>query len=325
MDNNSLDETQPNHLEIDIEVKPEKKKRGRKPKIVENKPESKRDGKSKQEKEKDKDEKKIKIPRKRGRKPKIEKIMNEPKEMESVSNIILHLPINFNKKTNNPNAFENTQSFYEIQNNLKKMDKNIESTVNLNDYIKERNEIYNQNNIIFLRYNESNKKNEWPKSTNYDCLWDSYPFSNIPFGIPIKKNKNVVHMFGNFCSPECAAAYCFTMNDNIWEKYSLLNDIYGKNKPIRIANSKLLLKKFGGIYTIDEFRSLNINNSKIYKVCLPPILSLIPTLEETNIDINDTLYFEKNELKKINKFKLQRTKQVNDTNSLENIMNLKYL
>ena len=44
-----------------------------------------------------------------------------------------------------------------------------------------------------------------------------------------------------------------------------------------------------------------------------------------NIDINDTLYFEKNELKKINKFKLQRTKQVNDTNSLENIMNLKYL
>ena len=132
-------------------------------------------------------------------------------------------------------------------------------------------------------------------------------------------------MFGNFCSPECAAAHCFTMNDNVWEKYSLLNDIYGNNKPVRIANSKLLLKKFGGIYTINEFRSLNINNSKIYKLCLPPILSLIPTLEETNIDINDNIYFEKNELKKINKYKLQRNRRTNDTNSLENIMNLKYL
>ena len=132
-------------------------------------------------------------------------------------------------------------------------------------------------------------------------------------------------MFGNFCSPECAAAYCFTMNDNVWEKYSLLNEIYGKNKPVRIANSKLLLKKFGGIYNIDEFRSLNINNSKMYKLCLPPILSLIPTLEETNIDINDAIYFETSDLKKINKLKLQRNKQTNDTNSLENIMNLKYV
>ena len=65
-----------------------------------------------------------------------------------------------------------------------------------------------------------------PKSTNYDCLWDSYPFDNTPFGIPIKKNNNIVHMFGNFCSPECAAAYCFTINDNVWEKYSLINDIF---------------------------------------------------------------------------------------------------
>ena len=322
MDSNSLDDNQ-------LNVKPGKK-RGRKPKIVDTKTESKRDGKSKQQEAKetqkeDKETQKEKIPRKRGRKPKIEKIMNEPTEMESISNIILHLPINFDKTTENPNAYENTASFYEIQNSLKKIEKNSESTINLNEYIKERDEIYNQNNIIFLKYDESNKKKKWPKSTDYDCLWDSHPFKNIPFGIPIKKTNNVVHMFGNFCSPECAAAHCFTMNDNVWEKYSLLNDIYGNNKPVRIANSKLLLKKFGGIYTINEFRSLNINNSKIYKLCLPPILSLIPTLEETNIDINDNIYFEKNELKKINKYKLQRNRPTNDTNSLENIMNLKYL
>jgi len=276
-------------------------------------------------KDKKKKKKKEKIPRKRGRKPKIEKLINETTEIDTMTNVILHLPINFNKTPNNPNGFENSASFYEIQNNFKKIEKNTNSCINFNDYIKERDEIYNHNNIIFLRYNESNKKKKWPKSTDYDCLWDSHPFTTIPFGIPIKKTNGVVHMFGNFCSPECAAAHCFTMNDNVWEKYSLLNEIYGNNKPIRVANSKLLLKKFGGIYTIDEFRTLNINNSKMYKLCLPPVLSLIPTLEETNIDINDNIYFEKNELKKINKYKLQRNKPTNDTNSLENIMNLKYV
>ena len=155
MDSNSLDDNQ-------LNVKPGKK-RGRKPKIVDTKTESKRDGKSKQQEAKetqkeDKETQKEKIPRKRGRKPKIEKIMNEPTEMESISNIILHLPINFDKTTENPNAYENTASFYEIQNSLKKIEKNSESTINLNEYIKERDEIYNQNNIIFLKYDESNKK-----------------------------------------------------------------------------------------------------------------------------------------------------------------------
>ena len=55
-------------------------------------------------------------------------------------------------------------------------------------------------------------------------------------------------MYGNFCSPECAAAYNFSMNDeNIWDRYSLLNEIYSCNKPIKIANSKLLLKNLGNI------------------------------------------------------------------------------
>ena len=96
------------------------------------------------------------------------------------------------------------------------------------------------------------------------CMWDSYPFTNEPVGIPVKKKNNVLYMFGNFCSPENAAAYNFSMNDeNVWERYSLLNEIYGDGKPINIANSKLLLKKYGGIYDIDEYRSMNIDKKYI--------------------------------------------------------------
>ena len=303
------------------------KKRGRKPKVkelIDGEMKTEKVLKKRGRKSKPKNEVLEKIPKKRGRKPKISNITTDHKEMEPVNNVILHLPINFNDNIENtPEPFDDSHLFSEVKANSKiiKEIKNNDLSNNLEKYIKEREEVYNQNNFIFLQYIESNKKNEWPKHTNYDCLWDSHPFDNIPFGIPIKKENNILYLFGNFCSPECAAAYCFSLNDNIWERYSLLNEIYGNNGPIRIANSKLLLKNFGGIYSIEEFRMLNINNCKKYKICLPPVLSLIPTLEETNIDINDNLILDKANMKKNNKYKLKRTKPINSKNSLENIMN----
>ena len=307
------------------------KKRGRKPKIKE--PEIikekilKKRGRKSKPKDLNLETDLQKTPKKRGRKPKINNINTEHTEMEPLKNVILHLPINFTENIENtPKPFDESNLFSEIKiNNSIKSVKNNDIHGNLEKYIKEREEVYNQNNLIFLQYIENNKKLEWPKHTNYNCLWDSFPFDNMPFGIPIKKENNILYLFGNFCSPECAAAYCFSSNDNIWERYSLLNEIYGINGPVKIANSKLLLKNFGGIYTIDEYRLLNINNCKKYKICLPPILSLIPTLEETNIDINDNLIFDKSDIKKNNKYKLKRSKPNNSKNSLETIMDLKYL
>ena len=39
-------------------------------------------------------------------------------------------------------------------------------------------------------------------------------------------------MFGNFCSPECAAGYNFSefKNNEVWEQYSLLNMLYKDKK-----------------------------------------------------------------------------------------------
>jgi hypothetical protein len=265
----------------------------------------------------------IKVHKKRGRKPKLNKIQLENKNADNISNIILHLPINDNLTNLQPQAYDNVNVYKEFKQNP---EKNIEDTnIDFNKYIKYREEIFNNKNILFYEFIYSNKKNKWPTKTNIDCLWDCHPFTNMPFGIPIKKENNKTYLFGNFCSPECAAAYCFDKNDNIWDKYSLLNELYSIDKPIKIANSKLLLKKFGGIYNIDEYRSLNINNSKTYSICLPPIISSIPTLEETIIDINEDMMITKNSVKKINKYKLKRSKPFNDKNTLENIMNLKYL
>ena len=180
-----------------------------------------------------------------------------------------------------------------------------------------------------LEYSNCNKKKVWPSKTNINCFWDGHPFKNMPFGLPIKKMGNTVHMFGNFCSPECAAAYNFSLNDSDqWERYSLINELYSKdaNKCIKISPSKFLLNEYGGVFSINEFRKNNINN-KDYKICLPPVVSQIPTLQEVEYNLNgDIIPLNKNKiLHANNEFRLKREKPILDNNTLDNIMNLKYL
>ena len=188
---------------------------------------------------------------------------------------------------------------------------------------------------IFLEYKDSNKTKKWPSKTNIDCLWDCHPFDTQPYGLPMKRDKNVFYMFGNFCSPQCAAAYNFDCNDDsdeIWERYSLLNCLYGKQedtKAIKIALPKLILNKFGGKLNINEYRKCNRDFSKSYKLVMPPMISLIPSLEEVNIDVNQGtgLGLNKEKSRKIDEeFKLRRSKPLPDYhNTLENCMSLKYL
>ena len=69
------------------------------------------------------------------------------------------------------------------------------------------------------------------------CFWCSENFDSMPVGIPMKKVDNTYYMYGNFCSPECAAAYIFDnkmFTNDCWEKYSLLNLIYGNTESIKL-------------------------------------------------------------------------------------------
>ena len=141
-------------------------------------------------------------------------------------------------------------------------------------------------------------------------------------------------MYGNFCSPECSAAYIFDnkkyMND-CWEKYSMLNMIYGGTEPIKVAPSKICLKKFGGRLTITEFRNICTKLNKSYKVLLPPMISVLPMIEEINLndDSNniDMFLLNKEQINKANEeYRLRRNKPLPDSkNTLESCMNLKLL
>ena len=326
-----------------------KKKRGRKPKSklatdppppIE-KPVPKKRGR-KPKKKTDQEIEVPKLPKKRGRKPK-EVIATVQDNTIKEEPIILHLPLK-NINTNEiiiPKPFIDLDKFNSKYKNLESKDEitsNIETSINeineisvVNKYNKlcsEYSNVIERDKVfpIFLEFNEHNKKKVWPDQTNIDCLWCCHSFDNFPFGIPIKHYEDTFYMFGNFCSAECSAAYNF---DNIntcesYERYSLINYLYSNNKNIKLAAPRLSLKKFGGQLSINEFRKNNNICNKNYKLLLPPMISLIPLIEEVNliddnINMNDNLFDIDN-----NELKLKRSKPLPDTyNTLENCMNLK--
>ena len=323
-----------------------KKKRGPKPKTEtvdnEKKVPKKRGRKPKSETLKASIDIPPKLPKKRGRKPK-EVIANVKKHIVKDEPIILHLPIKTSQINDIyiPKPFIDMDKFNSKYKDLDNLDnddtQNLETSIievnvinKFNELCSEYSNVIDRDKVfpIFLDFIEHNKKKKWPNSTNIDCLWCCHEFDSFPFGIPIKKYKDTFYMFGNFCSAECAASYNFDNNDSCesYERYSLINYLYSNDKEIKVAGPRLSLKKFGGQLSIKEFRKNNNIYSKQYKLLLPPMISLIPLVEEVNlidnkisIDNNDNLFnIDDSELK------LKRTKPLPDSfNTLENCMNLK--
>ena len=127
------------------------------------------------------------------------------------------------------------------------------------------------------------------------CWWCTYEFDTLPCFIPEKYDDGKYYVFGCFCSFNCAASYNINTNDyKIWERYSLLKKLYNKihntNEDISLAPDRETLKKFGGPLTIDEFRKNNNICEKEYRFIMPPMVSIIPLIEET---FKDNVKFRK--------------------------------
>ena len=312
------------------------KKRGRKPKAIKEEP--------------------PKIPKKRGRKPKLNNVeynLTQNKKIED--NIILHLPLvnidnndkiahklQYDPKINIPQPNDNLNTNYKmLDNNCKFDENNFLENLNIKYEVNKSNKelqsqlpikSQNVNKYVETKYNLNHTKN-----TNYEnlnkrklyCFWDSHSFEGQIYGLPIKRENGEIYIFGTFCCPECVAAYNFNvLNDhNVWERYSIICEMYGDGEPIKIACSKLLLEKYGGNYSIDEYRNINSNNKVSYNIVLPPLISYIPTLEEIILDVNyNHVVLNKNKLKNLSdKYKIQKSKTLLNKNSLEKTMNLKYI
>ena len=251
-----------------------------------------------------------KIPKKRGRKPKGGKIVEKniilTSNVEPPENIILHLKCSksdLNKENKNKlftNSDEGEIKSYVVNNN-----KN--NNINFDNYKKpnkfetkqsgltetktnvDRNIIWEKIKMLRLQLHNNDVAD---KRSN--CFWCTYPFDNPPIYIPKQERNGTVEVYGCFCSPECAVAHLKNENINtstLWERYSLLNNIYGKiynyEKNIKPApNPFYTLDRFYGNLTIEEYRN-QLKNDTLLMVVEKPLTKVMPDMYEENNELPD--------------------------------------
>lgn len=144
--------------------------------------------------------------------------------------------------------------------------------------LKEPNEIENKINKECLQvadYEQQNQTMYGIQQTGDICWNCCHDFNNIVTGIPMKYHNGVFYTYGDFCSLECCSRYAYEyFQKDYWEILSNINlynkHIFGSFNPIEMAPSKLVLQKFGGTLSIDEYRL----KKDIYEIQLPPILPI---------------------------------------------------
>jgi hypothetical protein len=152
---------------------------------------------------------------------------------------------------------------------------------------------------LMVLFQDSNRTQALPTRTDVACFWCCHNFTTPPVAIPSHILDEVWYMYGNFCSPECAAAYLFRekkIDSHIqWERYALLNSLYGADaelpvgspRGIRPAPPREVLRMFGGSMDISEYRATVHEKRLRIDVLTPPMVSIIQTMDTKPIDFYD--------------------------------------
>lgn len=272
-------------------------------------------------------------PKKRGRPRKNVVVENKTidkkkstEELKKQREIILHLPISMDSKSPPPETdsvklIESdkgepiSDSKNDHINNENTNNENINNTFDLMEQIKMKDKIirklkvelskfkptedctirdnnyYPINTMIIDKYTGKEILNKKPGIV---CWWDTCEFDNEPFYIPEKVDNNQYHVFGCFCSYNCAVSYNLNMNDyKMYDRYSLIKKLYvdviDYNEEIVLAASREVLEKYGGPLTITEYRENFITlDYKEYKILMPPMIPTTLCVEERTRDRNVT-------------------------------------
>jgi hypothetical protein len=142
-----------------------------------------------------------------------------------------------------------------------------------------------------IRFQDANREKHLPDSTDVACFWDCHAFRGHPCVIPVSIEEGIWRVYGNFCSPECAAAYLFNerLDSSVqWERYALLNRLYANGEQsVRLAPPRTILRLFGGMLDISEFRAIVAERRMRVDVMTPPMISIIQVMDTKPIDFYD--------------------------------------
>ena len=130
-----------------------------------------------------------------------------------------------------------------------------------------------------------------PATTEVQCFWCTHAFEGSPYFLPVKEENKTFHVYGNYCSPQCALGYLLYehLDSHVrWERMSLLHRMYKSSGRLYPAPPRESLKSYGGIYTIEEFRKIIDDNRVRVDVQIPPMVSILGTLDTKPIDFYDS-------------------------------------
>ena len=212
---------------------------------------------------------------------------------------------NINNDINNDlNSYDSFDNKLQKQINFVNLNDEVSTDNNLFDYKLEKDDnVFDNNNNN--NNNNNNMREIWKKIKLLEnnlhinnisdkksaCFWCTYDFDTPCIYIPKHFIKDSYHVYGCFCSPECATSYL--MNENIdtsskFERYHLLNHIYSKiydyKKNIKPApNPYYMLDKYYGNLNIHEYRAL-LKSERLFLVVDKPLTRIMPELHEDNDD-----------------------------------------
>jgi hypothetical protein len=145
---------------------------------------------------------------------------------------------------------------------------------------------------LLVQFKDSAEVKTIPLTSEVACFWCCHAFTNRPVVLPCRDTGEHLQVMGNFCSPECACAYLFDMRQDShtrWEQLALLYRVYGDACGGRIhpAPARNILKLFGGNLSISEYRGLIRSHKVRVDIHLPPMVSILATMDTKPIDFYD--------------------------------------
>lgn len=138
----------------------------------------------------------------------------------------------------------------------------------------------------------------YSEPTELCCQWCTEPFSTLPIPLAVRYHQNqmdnsdfVFHVTGQFCSPSCMLAMAKNKGKKMSIARLLLKRIYGLkiSVDIPLAPDPLSLQKFGGMYTIEQFRATGGSGITTHPVLLPviPVSVGITEIESTETVVTE--------------------------------------
>lgn len=153
-------------------------------------------------------------------------------------------------------------------------------------------DFYRLKGSFLVQFANSSEVKTIPTSSDAACFWCCQTFTHRPVVLPVRDTGEHLIVMGNFCCPECACAYLFDMRQDThtrWEQLSLLYRVYGEacGGTIHPAPHRTLLTMFGGILSVEQYRRLIRSHTVRVDVHLPPMVSILATMDTKPIDFYD--------------------------------------